>query len=158
MSDPIEHLLGEDETSSVGDNGKADYIDVSTIGYTNALPITLRSYPKALRGSMLFGEVRSDENAYDLIKSASNGHLIFTTLHASSPDAAIDRLVTACSKSNVSHEQVRSILASSLQGITFHNYSHGKFSITPYPATEETRKLIRQGHPLPFMSSRPFKV
>lgn len=158
VSDPIEHLLGEDETSQVGEKGKADYIDVSTIGYTNALPITLRSYPKAVRGSMLFGEIRSDENAFDLIKSASNGHLIFTTLHASSPDAAIDRLVTGCSKSNVSHDQVRRILASSIQGITFHNFSHGKFSITPYVATEETRKLIRQGSPLPFLSSRQPKV
>lgn len=158
VSDPIEHLLGADETSCIGEKAKADYIDVSKLGYTEALPVILRSFPLGLRGSLIFGEIRSDLNAFDLIKTANNGHLIFTTIHASSPDSAIDRLVAGCSQNNVSPELVRSILASSLQGITYHNYSNGKFSITPYPATEETKKLIRQGHPLPFKSSKQFTV
>ena len=158
LSDPIEHFLGDDDSSLVGEKGKADYIDVSSIGYTKALPISLRSYPLGQRGSMIFGETRCDMNAFDLVNSANNGHLIFTTLHASSPDAAIDRLVSWCSRSNVAPEVVRNILASSLQGITFHSFSHGKFHISSYPANEETRKLIRVGHPLPFMSSRQIKV
>ncbi|MBC3871448.1 ATPase, T2SS/T4P/T4SS family [Undibacterium oligocarboniphilum] len=157
IGDPLESPIGDDGTFVVGTNGYVDEIDVSEIGATLGLKMALRSYPVGIKPLLLFSEVRSDTNAFDLVNAAINGFTIFTTTHASTPDACVDRLISWCVKGGVDIGLVRNMLAQSLFGITSHKFEHGQFTIYAYPCLEETRKRIREGLPLPFKSTAAMK-
>lgn len=157
LGDPPEHSLGDNGSSFVGSNGYVDYVDVSSIGYTDALMHSLRTYPMQKKGSLIFSEIRSDANASDLINSASNGHLIFATLHAKSPDAALERLISWAIRSGVTVEIIRNMIASTLLGITYHSILLSKHQTKEFPCTDEIKNKIRQGHPLPFQSAAPYQ-
>lgn len=157
VGDPPEQPVGDGGLSRVGRLGYVDTVDVCEIGYTQALSMVLRSYPTGKKGSLLFSEIRSDSNAFDLVNSAINGHVVFATMHGISPDAALDRLISWCVRGGVPIDVVRNMLSQSLYGITFHRHEHGKFQITAYPSTDETRKKIRDGYPLPFKATAVLK-
>ncbi|WP_158735114.1 competence type IV pilus ATPase ComGA [Alteribacillus sp. YIM 98480] len=57
--------------------------------YTEMLKASLRHDPDAL----MVGEIRGQDTAYHAIRAAYTGHLVFTTMHASSPYGAIKRLI-----------------------------------------------------------------
>ncbi|MFB4164767.1 competence type IV pilus ATPase ComGA [Alteribacillus sp. JSM 102045] len=57
--------------------------------YTELLKASMRHDPDAL----LIGEIRDSETAALAVRAALTGHLVFTTMHASSPHGAIKRLV-----------------------------------------------------------------
>lgn len=157
VGDPPEQPVGDDGLSFVGESGFVDTVDICKIGYTTGLSMILRSYPAGVRPSLLFNEIRSDSNAFDLIHSALNGQVTFATMHASSADAAIDRLIAWCVRGGTDITLVRNMLSQSLFGITHHRIEYGKVKITPYICSDETRQKIREGHPLPIKATTPIK-
>lgn len=151
--DPPEQPVGDDGLSMVGLNGYVDTVDICEIGYTKGLSMILRSYPAGKRPSLLFNEIRSDSNAFDLVNCALNGQVIFATIHASSADACVDRLISWCVRGGGDIALVRNMLAQSLFGVTVHRIDHGSFKIFPFMCSEETRQKIRDGYALPFKAT-----
>ncbi|OGU24394.1 MAG: hypothetical protein A2580_08630 [Hydrogenophilales bacterium RIFOXYD1_FULL_62_11] len=73
---------------------KVDYYaeDEKLRGFSGAIRRAYRSMP-ATRPSMLFiGEVRDSETAVEVLKAASNGMLVITTIHSFDPASALLRL------------------------------------------------------------------
>ncbi len=64
-------------------------IGVDTQSYTDALKFALREAPDVI----VIGEIRDQETATQALRFAETGHLCLATLHASSANLAIDRLV-----------------------------------------------------------------
>lgn len=153
LADPPEQPLGDDGGHYVGEHGYVDEVDVSEIGYTKALEHSLRSFPVGKTGSLFYGEIRSDSNAFDLISASCDGHEIFSTMHAMSPDAALDRLVSWCVRVGVPVDVVRNMLAQSLFGVIWHKVEYGRFVSVPYLINDAARQRIREGHPLPIKTS-----
>lgn len=153
LSDPPEQPLGDDNGHLVGSNGYVDEIDVSEIGYTKGLTHSLRSFPIGQSGILFYGEIRSDSNAFDLINASCDGHEVISTMHAMSPDAALERLISWGVRSGVPVDVVRSLLAQSLFGIVFHRLEYGRFILSAYLVTEDAKQKIRDGHALPIKST-----
>lgn len=153
LADPPEQPLGDDGGHQVGNNGYVDEVDVSEIGYTKGLTHSLRSFPIGKVGMLFYGEIRSDSNAFDLINASCDGHEVLSTMHAMSPDAALERLISWGVRSGVPVDVVRSMLAQSLFGIVFHRIELGRFVLTAYIANEQTKQRIREGNALPIRST-----
>ena len=155
--DPPEQPVGDSGLNRVGKNGYVDVVDIGHIGFSAGLAKIMRSYPAGKKSYLLFNEIRMDSNAFDLVNIALNGQVVFSTIHASTADAALDRLVSWCIRSGLDIELVRNMIAQSLYGITMHKYEMGNFKIFPNICNEETRKKIREGSMFPFQSSAPLK-
>jgi Tfp pilus assembly pilus retraction ATPase PilT len=153
LADPPEQPLGDDGGHYVGTNGYVDEVDVSDIGYTQALEHSLRSFPVGKTGSLFYGEIRSDSNAFDLISASCDGHEVFSTMHAMSPDAALERLISWCVRGGIPVDVVRSMLAQSLFCIIWHRVEYGRFISAAYLVSEITKQRIREGHALPIKST-----
>ena len=152
LGDPPECPVNDDSDigNKVGLNGYVNELDVSAIGYTKGLQHGLRSFPIGEAGRLLYGEVRSDSNALDLVLASCNGHELFSTMHAMTANAALDRLILLCVRDGASEHLVRSILAQALFGFVLHRVTRGVFSASAHPATEDVKTKIRNGVPLPF--------
>src|SRR5450830_95256 len=155
--DPPEQPVGDNGLNRVGKNGYVDVVDIGRIGFSAGLAKIMRSYPAGKKSYLLFNEIRMDSNAFDLVNIALNGQTVFSTIHASTADAALDRLVSWCIRSGLDIDLVRNMIAQSLFGITMHKYEMGNFKIFPNICNEETRKKIREGSMFPFQSSAPLK-
>jgi len=99
---------------------------------------------------VLVGEVRDRDTCESVLRAAETGHLVFTTVHASSAAGAIRRLLDLFAVEE--HEVVRQTLASNLVGVVCQKLLAGARPETPrLPATEilistpMVRKLIREG-------------
>lgn len=94
FEDPIETML-----DGMHGDGRCMRVEVSrhTGGYGEALTRALR----ARVGTMLVGEIRDGDTAEQTLRMASTDHLIFSTIHADSPAAAIELLYTYARKSHV---------------------------------------------------------
>lgn len=66
-------------------------------GFAGAIRRAYRMFPAARPIILYVGEVRDEETAVELLKAASNGMLVITTVHAEGPVSAIERLVTLSS-------------------------------------------------------------
>lgn len=153
MADPPEQPLGDAGGHQVGEHGYVDEVDVSEIGYTKGLTHSLRSFPIGKVGMLFYGEIRSDSNAFDLINASCDGHEVISTMHAMSPDAALERLISWGVRSGVPVDVVRSMLAQSLFGIVFHRLEAGRFMISAHLVNEQTKQRIREGNALPIKST-----
>lgn len=83
-------------------------IGVDTLSWDNAMQSALREAPDVV----CVGEVRSDESMEYALKLAQTGHLCFFTLHASSADQAIERILNFYPEDQ--HKQVLMDLALNL--------------------------------------------
>lgn len=83
-------------------------IGVDTLSWDNAMQSALREAPDVV----CVGEVRSDESMEYALKLAQTGHLCFFTLHASSADQAIERILNFYPEEQ--HKQVLMDLALNL--------------------------------------------
>lgn len=62
-------------------------------GFAGAVRRAYRSMPAAHPAILYVGEVRDAETATEVVKAASNGMLVVTTIHAGSPTMALTRLI-----------------------------------------------------------------
>lgn len=83
-------------------------VGVDTLSWDNAMQSALREAPDVV----CVGEVRSDESMEYALKLAQTGHLCFFTLHASSADQAIERIMNFYPEEQ--HKQVLMDLALNL--------------------------------------------
>lgn len=111
IEDPVELPLHGDHK-----NGKCIQTEIDSGGFAEALKGAVRSYP-ALGNCILYvGESRDPETAYEALVASSNGHLVFTTLHAYDVESSINRFISlASSYKNTTEDTVRGLFASSFR-------------------------------------------
>lgn len=108
LEDPPEMFLHGQQ----GRSGKCFQIRVRNREYAKALDSTMRYNPRYI----MIGEIRSPEEASLALSAAINGHVILSTIHASSVQAALHRMLKLVSgRENV--ELARDVLAEGLAGV-----------------------------------------
>lgn len=94
--------------------GRCLQTEVQSGKWGDAMRGAMRCYP-TVSGSMLYvGETRDPETAAEVLRIATNGHLVLTTVHADGLDSAIRRYMSLASAAMVESE-VRNIMASSFR-------------------------------------------
>ncbi len=115
-----------------------------TKSFARALKSALREDPDVI----LVGEMRDHETISLALTAAETGHLVFGTLHSSSAAKTIDRVIDVFPTGD--KEMVRSMLASSLQGVvaqTLLRRSDGTGRVGAFEilvGTNAVRNLIRE--------------
>ncbi len=104
--DPIEYTFDDDRSVITQRE-----IGLDTLTFGEALRQVLRQDPDII----LIGEIRDAETLRIALLAAETGHLVFTTLHASSSALAVPRLLDEFPKSE--RDQARQALSANLQAI-----------------------------------------
>lgn len=116
VEDPPEFLLHGDHEAADGRVGKVIQVPAQNESFAEDLRDALRCYPSNARGSMLLiGEIRDSGTAAQALRAAVNGQLVFSTLHASDPIAALERILSL-SRDYLGPEESRALLAHSFRG------------------------------------------
>lgn len=115
LTEPLHILTIEDPIEYVYDEGVATVrqreIGVDVKDINTAIKSALREDPDII----LVGEMRDYETISLALTAAETGHLVLGTLHTTSAAQTIDRIIDACPPH--AQEQVRTMLASTLQGV-----------------------------------------
>ena len=118
-------------------------VGTDTSSFARALKSALREDPDVI----LVGEMRDYETISLALTAAETGHLVFATLHSNSASKTIDRIIDVFPTGD--KEMVRSMLASSLQGVVAQTLLRkvgggrvGAFEILV--GTNAVRNLIRE--------------
>ena len=115
-----------------------------THSFARALKSALREDPDVI----LVGEMRDHETISLALTAAETGHLVFGTLHSSSAAKTIDRIIDVFPTGD--KEMIRSMLASSLQGVvaqTLMKKADGTGRVAAFEilvGTNAVRNLIRE--------------
>ncbi|MDO4773259.1 MAG: PilT/PilU family type 4a pilus ATPase [Bacillota bacterium] len=113
--------------------------------YMSALNATLREDPDVI----MLGEMRDKDTITNALTGAETGHLLLSTLHTNSAVKSIDRILDTFSSD--SQSQVRSQLATSLEGVISQQLIPGKdgdrlvLACEVLNITPAVRNLIREG-------------
>jgi twitching motility protein PilT len=110
IEDPIE-FVHENKSCLVNQRE----IHSHTESFATALRAGLREDPDVI----LLGELRDLETIELAITAAETGHLVFGTLHTSSAAKTVDRVINVFPTNQ--QEQIRTMLAESLQGVVCQN-------------------------------------
>jgi len=86
---------------------------------------SMRSYPAAIPGILLIGEVRDPETALLALQSAIDGRLVIATMHASSCSLALERM-TSLASSLTDISNARNMVADSLRLVVSQRLSESK--------------------------------
>lgn len=119
-------------------------LGTDTHSFARALKSALREDPDVI----LVGEMRDHETISLALTAAETGHLVFGTLHASSANKTIDRIIDVFPLSD--KEMVRAMLSGSLQGViaqTLLPRADGGGRVGAYEVlvgTNAVRNLIRE--------------
>ena len=108
IEDPIEYSY-TDKKSFI--NQREIGLDCDT--YENGIRAMMREDPDVI----LIGEMRDRMTFQAAVQAAETGHLVFSTIHASSASGAITRLLELFPKDQ--HQNIRQALASNLVAIAF---------------------------------------
>lgn len=131
VEDPPEFSLHGNHVTRSGKIGKIVQVPAASESFSLELKDALRCYPSNMRGSMLMvGEVRDGDTAAQLLRSAVNGQLVISTLHAADPIAALERLL-ALAKEAMGPEEAKSLLSHSLRGVLQQRLVAGKLAMEP---------------------------
>lgn len=106
IEDPIEYEFN-DQSSLITQRE----IGLDTLNFSNALKHVLRQDPDVI----LIGEMRDPETIRTALLAAETGHLVLTTLHASTAALAIPRMLDVFPPAE--HEQIRFAVAGNMQAI-----------------------------------------
>jgi len=106
IEDPIEYTFEDDRSVFTQRE-----VGLDTPSFVTGLRQVLRQDPDVI----LIGEIRDPETLRIAILAAETGHLVFTTLHASSASQAIPRLLDEFPRSE--HDQIRNALSGNLHAV-----------------------------------------
>lgn len=113
LEDPIEYVHSNSNSNEFKEQGIIIQREVGkdVIDFATGLKSALRQDPDVI----LIGELRDKETVSTALTAAETGHLVLSTLHTSSSIDTIDRIIDFFPYAQ--HAQIRSQLASNLQGI-----------------------------------------
>lgn len=140
LEDPIE-VIHSPKSSLVNQRELGSH----SVDFRSALRSTLREDPDVI----LVGEMRDIDTISFAISAAETGHLVFGTVHTTSADTSVDRIINAFPVGK--QPQVRSILASSLRAVVCQYLVPRKDDQGRVPAvevminSEAIANLIRKG-------------
>jgi twitching motility protein PilT len=106
IEDPIE-FVHEDLRSLIGQRE----VGVDTASFRDALHRVLRQDPDVI----LIGEMRDEETVQTAMSAAETGHLVLSTIHTLDAAESINRMLEFFPPNH--HQQVRSMLATTLRGV-----------------------------------------
>ena len=106
LDDPLEIILKEDKCII-----SQREIGMHTKSFSTALRSALREDPDIL----LIGEMRDRDTIRTALQAAETGHLVLSTIHASSVSEVVDRILSYFDADDA--PQIRSVLAASFLGI-----------------------------------------
>ncbi|MEJ6002641.1 ATPase, T2SS/T4P/T4SS family [Paucibacter soli] len=130
VEDPPEFAMHGEYPSRENRIGQVIQVPAKSESFAHELKDALRCYPSNMRGSMLMvGEVRDGQAAGHVLRAAVNGQLVFTTLHAGDPIAALERML-ALAKDSMGQEEACSLLAHSLRAVIHQKLQGGKLSVS----------------------------
>lgn len=129
VEDPPEFAMHNEYLASNGRIGQIIQVPAKSESFAYDLKDALRCYPSSMKGSMLMvGEVRDGNAAAQLLRAAVNGQLVFATLHAGDPIAALER-VLSLAKEEMGQDEAKSLLAHSLRGVLHQRLEAGKLQM-----------------------------
>ena len=141
VEDPPEFALHGDHVAQNGRIGKIVQVPAGEESFAADLKDALRCYPSNMRGSMLMvGEVRDGDTAAQLLRAAVNGQLVFGTLHAADPIAALERILTLA-KEKLDPEEARSLLSHSLRAVLQQRLVGEKLVMEPLLSMSSTSRV-----------------
>ena len=110
IEDPIELPLDGVYETQNGDLGLCKQTTPPDGKWEEGIKSALRSKPRYI----YLGEIRSPEAAEELLRAATSGHLVFSTIHANNVGDAINALAKYASSSGISEEMSYELLANGL--------------------------------------------
>lgn len=117
VEDPPEFAMHSEYLAANGRVGQIIQVPARSASFADDLRDALRCYPSSMKGSMLLvGEVRDGDAAAQVLRAAVNGQLVFATLHAGDPIAALERILSLA-KSQMGEIEAKSLLAHSLRAV-----------------------------------------
>ena len=110
IEDPIELPLDGIYETKNGDLGLCKQTTPPDGKWEEGIKSALRSKPRYI----YLGEIRSPEAAEELLRAATSGHLVFSTIHANNVSDGINALAKYASSSGISEDMAYELLANGL--------------------------------------------
>jgi twitching motility protein PilT len=131
--------------------GRIIQTEVQSGKFADAMRGALRAYP-AMSGNILFvGETRDNETASEVLKIATNGHLVITTIHSADVISAIKRFISlATAHKDISEEAIKSVFADAMRVVL-----HQRLIDVPATASQPAHKKLDVGFLLSSSGSTP---
>ncbi len=125
IEDPIE-FLHRDDKSIINQRE----VGSDTSSFNEALRHILRQDPNAI----MIGEIRDEETMEIALKAADTGHLVLSTLHTTDAAQTINRIISFFPPHH--HQEIRYLLASTLQGVISQRLVRAADGASRVPAVE----------------------
>ncbi|MBR5599352.1 MAG: Flp pilus assembly complex ATPase component TadA [Alphaproteobacteria bacterium] len=110
IEDPIEMPLDGVYKTVYGDLGLCKQTTPPNGKWEEGIKSALRSKPRYI----YLGEIRSPEAAEELLRAATSGHLVFSTIHANNVGDGINALAKYAASSGISEDMAYELLANGL--------------------------------------------
>ncbi len=110
IEDPAELPLDGVYQTPRGDLGLCKQTTPPNGVWEDGIKQALRSMPRYI----YLGEIRSAESAEELLRAATSGHLVFSTIHSNNVSDAITAMVKYAASGNVSEDMAYELMANGL--------------------------------------------
>ncbi len=150
IEDPPEMPLDGLYHAKNGALGLCKQTPVENERWEDGIKSALRSKPRYI----LVGEIRTPETASQVLRAATSGHLVMSTIHANSVEDALNSLIKYASGAGLAEALVTDLLARSILGVV-HQKLEGTTVLRPVIHTifanpnpliaDQTRATIRTG-------------
>lgn len=110
IEDPIEMPLDGVYQTEHGDLGLCKQTTPPNGLWEEGIKSALRSKPRYI----YLGEIRSAESAIELLRAATSGHLVLSTIHSNNVSDAINALAKYAASSGISEEMAYELLANGI--------------------------------------------
>lgn len=142
LEDPPEYYL-----QGFHGKGYCDQIDVPPGQYAVKLAEALRCFPAKERALLSIGEIRDRAAAEEIFRIALNGHLVATTIHASSPITAVQRLLSLIDAPGEERQKdARLVLANTLKRVVYQQLGEYGLQINILDIDRKAANIIQNGN------------
>lgn len=121
-------------------DGYVEQIDATSTGYAYEVETAMRKFPAATRSMFYFGEVLGEDAAAELARLVPRGNLVFTTIHAKSPEDGVRMLVALAERGGETY--ARELIASGLKAVVHQRIQKGRPVVQYFKITEQMRNII----------------
>jgi len=121
-------------------DGYLEQIDATNTGYAYEVETAMRKFPAATRSMFYFGEVLGEDAAAELARLVPRGNLVFTTIHAKSPEDGIRMLVALAERGGETY--ARELIASGLKAVVHQRIQKGRPVVQYFKLTEQMLNII----------------